>query len=63
VAAKVLALTGVDLLLKPELLAEARAFFLENTGGKPYVSPVPEDQGPPLPVKGRTSPDGGNVLR
>jgi aminobenzoyl-glutamate utilization protein B len=63
VAAKVLALTGVDLLTKPELLAEARAFFLEKTGGKPYVSPVPEGQGPPLPVKGRTPPDGGDVLR
>jgi aminobenzoyl-glutamate utilization protein B len=56
VAAKVLALTGVDLLTKPELLAEARAFFLEKTGGKPYVSPVPKGQGPPLPVKGRTPP-------
>lgn len=52
-AAKVLALTGVDLLTNPELLAQARAFHLEKTGGKPYVSPVPADQGPPLPGKGR----------
>ena len=52
-AAKVLALTGVDLLTNPVLLAEAKAFYLEKTGGKPYVSPVPADQGPPLPGKGR----------
>jgi len=53
VAAKVLALSGIDVLTNPELLAEAKAFFLEKTGGKPYVSPVPADQGPPLPVKGK----------
>jgi len=52
-AAKVLALTGVDLLLNPELLQEARAFFQEKTQGRPYVSPVPADQPPPLPRKGR----------
>jgi aminobenzoyl-glutamate utilization protein B len=52
VAAKVLALTGVDLLLDPALVEEARAFFLEKTGGKPYVSPVPADQKPPMPRKG-----------
>lgn len=51
-AAKVLALTGVDLLTDPDLLVRARAFFLEKTGGKPYVSPVPADQGPPLPKRG-----------
>jgi aminobenzoyl-glutamate utilization protein B len=53
VAAKVLALTGVDALTNPELVAEARAFFLEKTGGRPYQSPVPADQKPPLPRKGR----------
>jgi aminobenzoyl-glutamate utilization protein B len=51
-AAKVLALTGVDLLLDPELLAEAQAFHQEKTGGKAYVSPVPADQKPPMPRKG-----------
>ncbi len=49
VAAKVLALTGVDLLLSPELVRQARAFWEEKTGGRPYVSPVPGDQKPPLP--------------
>jgi aminobenzoyl-glutamate utilization protein B len=51
VAAKVLALTAVDLLLDPELVEEARAFFDEMTEGRPYVSPVPADQKPPMPRK------------
>ncbi len=49
VAARVLALTGVDLLTDPELLAAAKAFFLEQTGGAPYESPIPVDQKPPVP--------------
>ena len=52
VAARVLALTGVDLLLKPELVQQAQAFFREKTEGKPYVSPVPEGQKPPQPRRG-----------
>jgi aminobenzoyl-glutamate utilization protein B len=52
VAAKVLALTGVDLLMNPELIQEAQAYFQEKTGGKAYVSPVPADQKPPMPRKG-----------
>lgn len=49
VAAKVMALTGVDLLTDEELLEEAQAFFEEQTGGEPYESPLPPDQEPPLP--------------
>jgi len=49
VAAKVIALTGVDLLTDAKLRADARATFLENTGGKPYQCPVPRDQAVPLP--------------
>ena len=48
-AAKVLALTGVDMLTDPDLLAEAKEYFLENTEGKAYVSPIPVDQKPPVP--------------
>ncbi len=51
-AARVLTLTGVDLLTDADLLARARAFWLEKTGGKPYRSPIPTDQSPPLPKKG-----------
>jgi aminobenzoyl-glutamate utilization protein B len=53
VAARVLALTGVDLLIDQGLLEQARAHFMEKTEGKPYVSPVPADQGPPLPKRER----------
>jgi len=41
-AAKAMALAGIDLLTKPELLAEARAEFQRARGGKPYVSPLPD---------------------
>lgn len=49
VAAKVLALTGADLLTNATLLEEARAYFEEKTGGKAYRSPIPQDQTVPLP--------------
>ena len=51
VAAKVIALTGVDLLTTPELLQQARETFLKLTEGKPYQSPIPINQPPPLPDK------------
>ncbi len=53
VAAKVLALTGVDVLLDTDLRNRAREYFQEATGGRPYVSPVPADQEPILPEKGK----------
>ncbi|WP_456425472.1 amidohydrolase [Rhodocaloribacter sp.] len=53
VAAKVIALTGVDLLTDADLRARARAYFLETTGGAPYVPPIPQDQAPPLPEPSR----------
>jgi aminobenzoyl-glutamate utilization protein B len=49
VAAKVMALTGVDMLTDPTLLERAKAFFDEQTEGRPYQSPIPVDQKPPLP--------------
>ncbi len=39
-AAKAMALTGLDLLTKPELLAEVKAEFARKR--KPYVSPLPD---------------------
>ena len=53
VAAKVLALTGVDVLTDPSLVQRAREFFTEATGGEPYVSPIPVDQAPPVPKRER----------
>ncbi len=49
VAAKVMALTGIDLLTDPPFLQAAKEFFLEQTGGEAYVSPVPAEQKPPVP--------------
>lgn len=49
VAAKVLALTGLDLLTNPALLAKAKADFAAKTAGKPYQTPIPEGQKPPVP--------------
>jgi len=49
VAARVLAMTAVDLLTDPELLAAAAADHAERTGGEPYVSPLPAGQAPPVP--------------
>lgn len=40
-AAKALALTGLDLLTKPEALAAARAEFDRRRGGRSYISPLP----------------------
>lgn len=48
-AAKVLAMTGVDLLTQPKLLEQARADFEKRRGGKPYRSPIPVGQKPPVP--------------
>lgn len=45
-AAKALALTGLDLLTKPELLAEAKAEFQRRTGGQKYQTPLPENAVP-----------------
>jgi aminobenzoyl-glutamate utilization protein B len=53
VAAKVIAATGVDLLTRPEVIREAKAFFQKATGGNPYQSPIPKDRLPPVgPGKG-----------
>ncbi len=50
VAAKVLALTGVDMLTDAGLMERARADFEGKTGGEPYRSPIPADQKPPVPT-------------
>ncbi len=48
-ASKVIALTGIELITDPELLAAAKEDFLERTGGKPYQSPIPAELEPPVP--------------
>jgi aminobenzoyl-glutamate utilization protein B len=51
-AARVLGATAAELLVSPEVITAARAEFLEKTGGRPYESPIPKDQPPPLPPPG-----------
>ena len=45
-AAKSMALAGLDLLTKPELLAGAQAEFERVRGGKDYVTPLPPEATP-----------------
>ncbi len=42
-AAKAMALTGFELMTNPEALKTAQDEFKEKTGGRKYVSPLPED--------------------
>lgn len=49
IAAKVIAMSSIELLLDEELLQEAWAEFHDHAGDEPYASPIPEDQAPPLP--------------
>jgi aminobenzoyl-glutamate utilization protein B len=46
-AAKAMALGGYELMVKPDLLKRAKEEFLKNTGGKPYVSPLPPEMDTP----------------
>jgi aminobenzoyl-glutamate utilization protein B len=47
-ASKVIAASVIDTLFDPSIIAEARKQFLEKTGGKKYVSPIPKDRRPPM---------------
>jgi len=48
VAAKTLALTAFDLLTKPNILNNAQDEFKKVTGGKKYISPLPENLNSPM---------------
>lgn len=45
-ASKAMALAGLDLFTKPDVLAQAKADFEQARGGKVYVSPLPADSKP-----------------
>jgi len=47
-AAKTLALTGIELLTNPDELRKAREEFEAKTKGFAYRSPLPPGKGPPL---------------
>lgn len=46
-AAKAMAVAGYELIMKPELLRKAKEGFLKDTGGKPYISPLPPEMNAP----------------
>jgi aminobenzoyl-glutamate utilization protein B len=46
-AAKIMAVTAMELYANPEHLPKIRHEFEQNTGGKPYASPIPADIEPP----------------
>lgn len=48
VAAKALSLTGADLFLHPQFVADAKADFKRQMKGKTYQSVIPPGQKPPL---------------
>lgn len=50
-AAKVMAMSGVDIMLDTSIVAKAREEFVKDTCGKAYVSPLPLDQKPPIPPR------------
>jgi aminobenzoyl-glutamate utilization protein B len=45
-AAKVMALAGLDLLTKPDLLGQSQAEFTAAKKGKAYMTPLPEEARP-----------------
>ena len=45
-AAKTMALAGLDLLTKPDVLAAAQAEFERARAGREYVTPLPADATP-----------------
>lgn len=47
-AAKVMACTGVDLLTKPELLAQVKRDWVEELDGEVYPNPLPKDLKPEI---------------
>ncbi|MBP2234778.1 aminobenzoyl-glutamate utilization protein B [Sinorhizobium kostiense] len=50
-AAKVMASTALELFLKPELIAAAKADHAARLKGTPFVNPIPDDVEPPLPER------------
>jgi len=54
ITAKVLATSGVDLLLHPEIIDEARREFDERLKGRAYKSLIPEAVKPPTLINRET---------
>ena len=50
-ASKVLAISTIDLLEKPELIANAKAEWQQRMEGRKYFSFIPEGQRPPTKIR------------
>ena len=50
-ASKVLAITAIDLLEKPELVAAAKSDFKQKMKGRKYTSLIPKGQKPPKSIR------------
>lgn len=50
-AARVLGGAAAELMISPDVIAEAKAEFERKMEGNPYVSPIPVDQKPPIPPR------------
>jgi aminobenzoyl-glutamate utilization protein B len=50
--AKIMAGTAVDAIMKPELLAAAKADHKARTDAHPYVCPLPPEVKPPIRMSG-----------
>ena len=48
-AARILGGAAAELMISPEVIAAAREEFERKTEGRPYESPIPLDQKPPIP--------------
>jgi aminobenzoyl-glutamate utilization protein B len=56
-AAKVMAITAVELYSNPDHLVKIRQEFERVTKGKPYIPPIPDDSKPPRyePERGKSA--------
>jgi len=50
-ASKVLAASGIDLVLDAATMEKAKAEFLEKTKDSPYKSPIPDGLKPTIPER------------
>ncbi len=42
-ASRVIALFGLKVIENPDIVEKAKAEFVKETGGKPYICPIPEE--------------------
>jgi aminobenzoyl-glutamate utilization protein B len=53
-AAQVLAASAVELILNPEIIAEAKEEFAKRLSGRKYRPIIPEESDPPIDINRKT---------